>query len=188
MNQWDGVARWVNAALLVVVGVLGFDTLFRLLEANEDNVLVALTREVAEFLLAPFEGMFAEDEFLLTTFVAVLVYGLVAAIVLTALRASQATGRAIARWVRRAWDWGRRQRRSPSDPEAETPTAIWGGAAAEGFDTGPPGPATTLEGQRDGSANGPHPGEPWRRGDVGSQGDGGTAATQEGPDAKHSSS
>lgn len=146
MNHWDGFARWVNAILLAVVGVIGFDTLFRLLQADADNVVVAAVREVASVLLRPFAGMFGPDEYLLTAFVAVLGYALAGGVLLTAIRATQATLRGIARYRRRGqarWLGGR----ADADGAIASP-AIWDGAEAEGFDTGPPGPASALDGRR----------------------------------------
>lgn len=93
MSPWDGASRWINTLLLVVVGIIGFDTLFRLLEANESNVIVAFTRNGAEFLLRPFDGMFAGDEYLLTALIAILAYSLVAGVALAVVRALQASVR-----------------------------------------------------------------------------------------------
>lgn len=91
MSPWDGASRWINTLLLVVVGIIGFDTLFRLLEANEANVIVAFTRNGAAFLLQPFDGMFAADEYLLTSLIAILAYALLAGVALAVVRAVQAS-------------------------------------------------------------------------------------------------
>ncbi len=93
MSPWDSISRWINTVLLVIVGVLGFDTLFRLLEANEANVIVGFARTVASVLLAPFQGMFDEQEFLLTALIAVLGYALLAGVCLAVLRSVQASRR-----------------------------------------------------------------------------------------------
>lgn len=91
MNYWEGPARWINTILLVIVGFIGFDTLFELLSANEDNVLVGFTQDVAGLFLAPFQGMFPEQEYLLTALIGVLGYSLLAGIALAITRSVQAT-------------------------------------------------------------------------------------------------
>ncbi len=93
MSPWDGASRWINTILLVLVGFIGFDTLFRLLDANEQNVIVGFTRSVAEVFLAPFQGMFDDQEYLLTALIAVLGYALLAGIALAVVRAAQASAR-----------------------------------------------------------------------------------------------
>jgi hypothetical protein len=89
MNDWDGSARWINTTLLVIVGFIGFDTLFRLLQAQEGNFIVGLVRAISGLFLAPFEGMFADQEFLLTAIIGALGYCLLAAIVLAVVRSIQ---------------------------------------------------------------------------------------------------
>lgn len=91
MNYWEGPARWINTILLVIVGFIGFDTLFELLTANEDNVLVGFTQDVAGLFLAPFQGMFPEQEYLLTALIGVLGYSLLAGIALAITRSVQAS-------------------------------------------------------------------------------------------------
>jgi hypothetical protein len=94
MNYWEGPARWVNTLLLVIVGFVGLDTLFQLLGALEDNLIVRFVRAIAGFFLAPFEGMFENQEFLLTAIIAVLGYSLLAGVALAAYRSVQASRRA----------------------------------------------------------------------------------------------
>lgn len=146
MNYWDGLARWVNAILLAVVGVIGFDALFRLLEASPDNVVVATVRRATEVLLRPFEGMFGPDEHLLTAFIAVLGYALAGGVILTAVRATQATVRGVTRWRRRVQ--ARRLAERTARAQSAAAAAPWVGAEAEGYDTGPPGPTSALDGRR----------------------------------------
>ena len=100
MNLWEGVPRWINTVLLVIVGFIGFNTLFLLLEANETNVIVDFVRDWANFFLAPFEGMFADQDFLLTALIAVLGYSLAAGIALAIVRSVQATARSETRAAR----------------------------------------------------------------------------------------
>lgn len=91
MNYWDSVGRWINTLLVFIVGVLAFDALFRLLEANEDNVIVAFVRGLAVVFLVPFQGMFGEQDYVLTTLIGVLGYALLAGIALGVLRSLQAS-------------------------------------------------------------------------------------------------
>lgn len=91
MNYWDTVGRWINVALLVIVGVISFDTLFRLLDAQDSNVIVRIMRTFATVFLVPFRGMFGDQEYIVTALVAVLGYALLAGIALSVLRSVQAT-------------------------------------------------------------------------------------------------
>lgn len=91
MNYWDSVGRWINTLLVFIVGVLAFDALFRLLEANEDNVIVSIVRVLSVMFLVPFQGMFGEQDFVLTTLIGVLGYALLAGIALGVLRSLQAS-------------------------------------------------------------------------------------------------
>lgn len=91
MGYWEGPARWINTILLVIVGFIGFDTLFELLSANPDNVLVGFAESVAGLFLAPFEGMFPEQDYLLTALIGILGYALLAGIALAVTRSIQAS-------------------------------------------------------------------------------------------------
>jgi hypothetical protein len=91
MNYWDSVGRWINTLLLFIVGVISFDTLFRLLEAQESNVLVAGVRLLSGLALVPFQGMFSEQEYVKTAAMAVLGYAMLVGISLAVLRSVQAT-------------------------------------------------------------------------------------------------
>lgn len=91
MNYWDSVGRWINTLLVFIVGILAFDTLFRMLRANDDNVIVGIVRVLALAFLVPFQGMFGEQDYVLTTLFAVLGYALLAGIALGVLRALQAS-------------------------------------------------------------------------------------------------
>lgn len=109
MEYWQGPARWINTILLAVVGFIGFATLFELLGAREQNVIVRFVAMVAGWFLAPFQGMFDDQEFLLTAIIAVLGYSLVAGIALAVARSVQASRQESA--ARRASDTGRARRR-----------------------------------------------------------------------------
>lgn len=91
MNYWEGPARWINTILLVIVGFIGFDTLFELLGANTDNVIVGFTESVAGWFLAPFQGVFPEQDYLLTALIAILGYSLLAGVALAVTRSIQAS-------------------------------------------------------------------------------------------------
>lgn len=93
MDYWQGPARWINTILLVIVGFVGLATLFDLLGALEQNMIVRFVNTVSGFFLAPFEGMFDGQEFLLTAIVAVLGYSLAAGIALAVTRSIQASRR-----------------------------------------------------------------------------------------------
>lgn len=93
MEYWQGPARWINTLLLIIVGFVGFATLFDLLGARDENMIVGFVNVVAGFFLAPFEGMFDDQEFLLTAIIAVLGYSLLAGIALAITRSVQATRR-----------------------------------------------------------------------------------------------
>jgi hypothetical protein len=95
MNYWDSVGRWINTLLMFIVGVIGFDTLFRLLDANESNVIVGVVHFLSLLFLVPFGGMFGEQDFVLTALMAVLGYAVLVGIALGVLRSLQAT-----RWTR----------------------------------------------------------------------------------------
>lgn len=75
----------IEGLLIAVLGVIGYDTVLRALDANRDNALVTLVRRVSGVLLAPFEGMFSDQHYLATAMVAVLTYCLVAAVVLAVI-------------------------------------------------------------------------------------------------------
>lgn len=91
MNYWDSVGRWINTLLVFIVGILAFDALFRMLRANDDNVIVGIVRVLALAFLVPFQGMFGEQDYVLTTLFAVLGYALLAGIALGVLRSLQAS-------------------------------------------------------------------------------------------------
>ncbi len=91
MNYWDSVGRWINTLLVFIVGILAFDALFRMLQANDDNVIVGIVRVLALAFLVPFQGMFGEQDYVLTTLFAVLGYALLAGIALGVLRSLQAS-------------------------------------------------------------------------------------------------
>lgn len=91
MSYWDTIGRWINTVLLFIVGIISFDTLFRLLEAQDSNVIVRVMRVFSTIFLVPFSGMFGDREFVVTALVAVLGYALIAGIALSVLRGMQAT-------------------------------------------------------------------------------------------------
>jgi hypothetical protein len=117
MNYWEGPARWINTVLLIVVGFIWFDTLFRLLSAQEGNAIVRFVRAFASIFLAPFEGMFADQDYLLTAIIAVLGYSLLAGIALAVTRSIQASRRESA--IRKGSRPEARRERPADRPPAE---------------------------------------------------------------------
>jgi hypothetical protein len=93
MSYWEGPSRWINALLLFILGFCGFDAFFRLLNANESNLIVGAVRTVARVFLAPFDGMFDWQSPLLTTLIAVLGYCLLAGIALAITKSVQTSRR-----------------------------------------------------------------------------------------------
>lgn len=93
MEYWQGPARWINTVLLIIIGFVGFATLFDLLQAREENLIVRFVNGVAGVFLVPFEGMFDDQEFLLTAIIAVLGYSLLAGIALAIVRSIEASRR-----------------------------------------------------------------------------------------------
>lgn len=117
MEYWQGPARWINTILLAIVGFIGFATLFDLLDARDENVIVRFVAMVAGWFLAPFEGMFDEQEFLLTAIIAVLGYSLLAGIALAVARSIRATRQEHA--ARRGADTSRPAAERPPTPSWE---------------------------------------------------------------------
>lgn len=93
MSYWEGPSRWVNTLLLFILGVIAFDTFFRLVDANASNLIVGFVRAVAGFFLAPFAGMFDWQSDLVTAVIAVLGYCLLAGIVLAIIKTVQVSRR-----------------------------------------------------------------------------------------------
>lgn len=97
MEYWEGPSRWINTILLAIVGFVGLDTLFQLLGANPANGIVRVVRGVAGFVLAPFDGMFPNQAFLLTALIGVLGYALLAGVALAVVRSVQSSRRPASR-------------------------------------------------------------------------------------------
>jgi hypothetical protein len=89
MNNSEGSPYCLNMALLIIVGFLVFDALFKALNAQEVNAIVRFVSSVAGTFLTPFEGMFANQHDLLTSAIAILGYLVLAAILLAGLRSLQ---------------------------------------------------------------------------------------------------
>lgn len=85
-SYWEGPSRWINTALLVIAGFIGLDALLRLLGANAENGVVSFVRSVASIFLAPFQNMFAEQQYLLTAIIAILGWSLLAGLILAIVR------------------------------------------------------------------------------------------------------
>lgn len=85
-SYWEGPSRWINTALLVIAGFIGLDALLRLLGANPENGMVSFVRSVAGIFLAPFQNMFADQQYLLTAIIAILGWSLLAGLILAIVR------------------------------------------------------------------------------------------------------
>ena len=70
--------RLINGILSAILLVIGVDTVLRLLNANTGNIIVALFRRVADWLLTPFTSMFPGQNFLLTALIGAIAYWLLA--------------------------------------------------------------------------------------------------------------
>jgi uncharacterized protein YggT (Ycf19 family) len=81
-----GPALVIHLLLIFIVAMIGLDTLFRATNARHSNGVVAFVDTVANPFLAPFRGMFASDNYLLTALVAVIAYLVLDAIVTTVIR------------------------------------------------------------------------------------------------------
>lgn len=87
-----GPARWINTALLFVLGWILLDALLLWVRDDSRNIIVRSVRAVAGVFLAPFEGILADQPALLTSVIAALVYFLIACIVLAVLHRRQVGG------------------------------------------------------------------------------------------------
>ena len=90
MDYWQGPSRWINAALLFIVGVIAFDAVFLLLGAQESNAIVGLVDTVSGVFMLPFDGMFPNQPEVATQGLAVLGWLLLATIALAVVRSVQA--------------------------------------------------------------------------------------------------
>jgi len=98
--------RFINIVFVLVVGFIGLDALFQLLNANLAHPIVAFVHRVAGRLLMPFEGMFPQQNFLVTALIAIVVYWLFAALasaVVRMLLAGRRLERTPERTRRRRW-------------------------------------------------------------------------------------
>ena len=80
------IVRVLTAVYVFVISLIGLDTLFRALDANESNGFVSGVRDVAAPLLAPFRGMFDRQNYWGTALVAAVVYTVVYLIAMAVLR------------------------------------------------------------------------------------------------------
>lgn len=81
MSRLHASAQWIGTVLLVILAFIALDTLFQLLGANPDNVIVSFVAAVAGIFLAPFMDMFPEQQYLLTALIAILGWSLLAAVI-----------------------------------------------------------------------------------------------------------
>ncbi len=93
MDYWQGPSRWINAALLFIVGFVAFDAVFTLLGAQESNAIVGLVAAVAGVFEAPFAGMFRNQPDLATQALAIVSWILIATVLLAVVRTIEASRR-----------------------------------------------------------------------------------------------
>jgi len=86
MDYWQGPSRWINAALLFIVGFVALDAVFTLLGAQDSNLIVGLVGAVAGIFKAPFDGMFPNQPELVTQALAVVGWILLATVLLAVVR------------------------------------------------------------------------------------------------------
>ncbi|HEX8001845.1 MAG TPA: hypothetical protein VF519_04035 [Mycobacteriales bacterium] len=80
------IARVLTAVYVFVVSMIGLDALFRALDANRSNGFVNGIHSIANALVAPFRGMFDNQEWWATYLVAAVVYTVVYLIAMAVLR------------------------------------------------------------------------------------------------------
>ena len=80
------IARVVTVVYVAVVSLIGLDVLFEALDARESNGFVNAVDTLAGPLTAPFEGIFANQQYWATALIAAVVYTIVYLIAMAVLR------------------------------------------------------------------------------------------------------
>lgn len=80
------IANVVRALYVAVVGLIGLDTLLEALDANESNGFVSAIDTLATPLMAPFRGVFDNQQYWATALVAAVVYTIVYLVAMAVLR------------------------------------------------------------------------------------------------------
>ena len=79
------IARAVSAVYIAVVSLIGLDALLRALDARPANDFVHAVRTIANPLVAPFRGVFADQQWWATALIAAVVYTVAYLILLAVL-------------------------------------------------------------------------------------------------------
>lgn len=77
-----GAAPWINRVLVLIVAIIGLHALFVLFDGNRRNGIVQFVNSISRLLLLPFVGIFERQSRLVTAFIAVVGYCLIAGIAL----------------------------------------------------------------------------------------------------------
>ena len=85
------VSNVLTAVYAAVVSIIALDTLLEALDANERNGVVRLMDNLSAPLLAPFNGMFDRQRYMLTALIAVTVYTVVYLVLMAVLRRGRRT-------------------------------------------------------------------------------------------------
>jgi hypothetical protein len=80
------IANVLTVVYVTVVALIGLDALLRALDANRSNGMVSAVRAMARPLVAPFDGVFDNQEYWATALIAAVVYTVVYLIAMTVLR------------------------------------------------------------------------------------------------------
>lgn len=80
------IARVLTVLYVTALSLIGLDTLFEAMDANESNGFVNAVDALAAPLVAPFRGMFDNQQYWATALVAAVVYTVVYLIAMAVLR------------------------------------------------------------------------------------------------------
>ena len=80
------IANVISAVYVAVLGLIGLDTLLEALGARESNGFVSAVDTLSSPLMAPFRGIFANQQYWATALIAAVVYTIGYLIAMTILR------------------------------------------------------------------------------------------------------
>ena len=80
------IARVITVVYVAIISLIGLDALFRALDARESNGFVNAVQTLASPLIAPFRGMFSDQNYWATALIAAVVYTVVYLIAMAVLR------------------------------------------------------------------------------------------------------
>lgn len=85
------IVNVLTVLYVTAVSLIGLDTLLRALDANESNGFVSAVRSLARPLVAPFRGVFDNQQYWATALIAAVVYTVVYLIAMSVLRRDRTT-------------------------------------------------------------------------------------------------